>query len=81
MRAQVDAAGGDGAALAVLAPMPMQHRHDRSLDLEATMGRLAPLVEAGVTDFLAHVRVPESEIEAYDLFSQLVVAFKAGSGG
>ena len=60
MRAAVDEAGGDGAALAVLAPLPLARQPNRSIDVAATMDRLGPLVDAGVTDVLAHVPVPAS---------------------
>jgi probable F420-dependent oxidoreductase len=76
MRTAVDEAGGDGAALAVLAPLPMQRQPDRSVDLGATMSRVAPLVEGGVTDLLAHVRVPDSFGGARDVYSELVAAFE-----
>ena len=79
MRTAVDEAGGDGAALAVLAPVPMQRQPDRSVDLDATMTRVAPLVEAGVTDLLAHVRVPDSYGGARDVYSELVAAFEDGT--
>ena len=59
MRAAVDAAGGDAAALQVLGTLPLRRRPDRSLDLAASMDALPPLVDAGVTDFLAHLRLPE----------------------
>ena len=79
MRTAVDAAGGEGAALAVLAPLPVQRRPDRSVALDATMARLAPLVEAGVTDVLAHVPVPDSYGGARDVYSELVAAFEEGT--
>jgi len=79
MRTAVDEAGGDGAALAVLAPVPMQRQPDRPVDLDATMTRVAPLVEAGVTDLLAHVRVPDSYGGARDVYSELVAAFEDGT--
>jgi probable F420-dependent oxidoreductase len=81
MRAAVDAAGGDGAALAVLGTLPLQLREDRSLDLGVTMDRVPPLVEAGVTDFLAHVRGPDSYAGAHEVYSELVTAFKAATSG
>jgi probable F420-dependent oxidoreductase len=80
MRAAVDQAGGDGAALAVLAPLPLARRPDRSLDLGASTARLSPLVDAGVTDVLVHVPVPRSFAGALDVFSELVAAFRAVSG-
>jgi probable F420-dependent oxidoreductase len=76
MRKAVDTAGGDGAALAVLGTLPLQRRQNRSLDLGATMDRVPPLVEAGVTDFLAHVRAPDSYAAAQDAYSEIVAAFK-----
>src|SRR6185369_9347252 len=56
MRAAVDAAGGDGASLVVLGTLALRFREDKSLDLGATTERVPALVDAGVTDFLAHVR-------------------------
>jgi probable F420-dependent oxidoreductase len=79
MRAEVDAVGGDAAALSVLAPLPLQRGEDGSVDLDASMGRLPALVDAGVTDLLAHVRVPVSATGAHDTFSELAAAFKAAT--
>ena len=81
MRAAVDGAGGDAAALDVLGTLPLQRRKDRSLDLAASMDVLPTLVDAGVTDFLAHVRVPDSFDGAHEVFSELVGAFKEGIAG
>jgi probable F420-dependent oxidoreductase len=81
MRAAVDAAGGDAAALDVLGTLPLQRRKDRSLDLAASMDALPSLVDAGVTDFLAHVRLPDSPDGAHDVFSELVGAFKERVAG
>jgi probable F420-dependent oxidoreductase len=81
MRAAVDAAGGDAAALQVLGTLPLRRRPDRSLDLAASMDALPPLVDAGVTDFLAHLRLPDSSDGAHDAFSELVGAFKEGITG
>jgi len=80
MRAEVDALGGDAAALSVLAPLPLQRRDDGSLDLEASMDRVPVLVDAGVTDVLVHVRVPDSEVGTQETFSELAAVFKAASG-
>jgi probable F420-dependent oxidoreductase len=81
MRAAVDAAGGDAAALDVLGTLPLRRRKDRSLDLAASMDALPSLVDAGVTDFLAHVRLPDSSDGAHDFFSELSGAFKARVAG
>ena len=71
MRAEVDAAGGDGTHFAVLAPL-LLHRHPNgSLDLQTTMRDLPRLVEAGVTDFLAHLRAPDSYEGARGAYSEI----------
>jgi probable F420-dependent oxidoreductase len=80
MRAEVDQAGGDGAALSVLAPLPLR-KQNQSLDLAATMDLVPPLVETGVTDFLTRVPVPESYGGARDVYSQFVARFKEAVGG
>jgi probable F420-dependent oxidoreductase len=79
MRTAVDAAGGAGASLAVLAPLPLIRTPDRSIDLGGSMDRVAVLREAGVTDFLVHVRVPDSSAGAQDVYSELVAAFRAAT--
>jgi hypothetical protein len=77
MREAVDRLGGDGGALAVLAPLPLARQPDRALDLPTTMARVPALVDAGVTDLLVHARVPDSFAGALDVYSDLVAAFKA----
>jgi probable F420-dependent oxidoreductase len=79
MRAAVDAAGGDGANVKVLAPAPLRRNDDKSLDLAGSMSGLAPLIEAGVTDFVVQLRAPHSYDEANDLFAGLVTAFRAAT--
>jgi probable F420-dependent oxidoreductase len=81
MRSEVDRAGGEGAALAVLATLPLRWRQNQSVDLRATMDRVPRLVEAGVTDFLAHVRTPDSYAGAQHVYSEIVPAFKEATGG
>ncbi len=63
MRSAVATAGGDGDAIQVAGTLPAARREDRSIDLDATMERVLPLVGAGVTDFRAYVSVP-SEYDA-----------------
>jgi probable F420-dependent oxidoreductase len=74
MRERVERAGGD-PGFAVLAPLPLRRQADRSLDLAATMAQLPQLVDAGVTDLLVHLAVPESFAAAEDALSTLVAAF------
>jgi hypothetical protein len=45
------------------------------------MDPLPSLVDAGVTDFLAHLRAPDSYARAQDVYSEMVTAFKAATGG
>jgi probable F420-dependent oxidoreductase len=75
MRAEVDRAGGDGAALMVLAPLPVRRQEDGSVDRAAINGRLPALVEAGVTDVLAQLRPPTSHDGALELYTELVAVF------
>jgi probable F420-dependent oxidoreductase len=80
MRAAVDEAGGDGAALAVLGTVPLRRGEDQSPDLAATMEGLAPLLGAGVTDVFVNVWEPESVARAHDTYGELVAAFTAAAG-
>lgn len=68
MREAVDAAGGDGAALAVLGTVPL-----------TKVDNAPALVEAGVTDFLVHIKAPDSHAAALDAYAGIVTAF-AGAG-
>jgi probable F420-dependent oxidoreductase len=68
MRAAVERAGGDGASLAVLVPLP-------------AMERLPEFVEAGVTDVLSYARPPRSYEGALDTYSELVGSFRSAGGG
>jgi probable F420-dependent oxidoreductase len=80
MRADVDRAGGDGSALSVLAPLPLR-KQNQSVDVGATMDLVPPLVEAGVTDFLTRVPVPDSYAGARDAYSEVVAGFREATGG
>jgi alkanesulfonate monooxygenase SsuD/methylene tetrahydromethanopterin reductase-like flavin-dependent oxidoreductase (luciferase family) len=79
MRQAVDAAGGRSASLAVLAPLVLRRRPDGSLDLDASTDGLPSLIDAGVTDVLVHVPVPESYAGAFAAYSELVTCFKAAT--
>jgi hypothetical protein len=50
-------------------------REDRSVDLDATMERVHPLVEAGITDFRAYLPVPSEYDAAVDYLRGLAEAF------
>jgi len=66
MREAVAAVGGEGDRIQVAGTLPAVRRQDRSIDLDATMERVGPLVEAGVTDFRAYVPVPSEYDAAVD---------------
>ncbi len=73
-------AGRDATGLQVAGTLPLARREDKSPDLSATMARLAPLVDAGVTDFRAHLRIPDSYDGAAEHLHEVVVAFRAATG-
>jgi probable F420-dependent oxidoreductase len=66
MREAVASAGGDGDAMQVAGTLPAVRREDRSIDLDATMERVLPLVEVGVTDFRAYLPIPNTHDAALD---------------
>ncbi len=75
MRQAVADAGGDGDAIQVAGTLPTVRREDRSIDLDATMERVSPLVEAGVTDFRAYVPVPRKYDAAVDYLRGIADVF------
>lgn len=75
MREAVAAAGGDGDAMQVSGNLPSVRREDRSIDLDATMERVLPLVEAGVTDFRGFLPVPAPYEAAVDYLRRVADAF------
>jgi probable F420-dependent oxidoreductase len=76
MRDAVAAAGGDGEGIQVAGMLPIVRREDRSIDLDATMQRVAPLVDAGVTDFRAHLSLPGTYDAAVDFLRGIAGAFR-----
>jgi probable F420-dependent oxidoreductase len=79
MREAVAVAGGDTDGIQVAGTLPAVRREDRSVDLDATMDRVLPLVEAGVTDFRAHLPVPSVYDEAVDSLRDIADAFHNGT--
>jgi probable F420-dependent oxidoreductase len=75
MREAVDAAGGDGEGIQVAGMLPTVRREDRGIDLDATIDRTLPLVEAGVTDFRAFLPVPSAYDAAVDYLRGIADAF------
>jgi probable F420-dependent oxidoreductase len=76
MREEVERAGGDADALAVLAPLPMPRTPSPDA-LVSGMDAVPALAAAGVTDVLVHLRVPPSYDGALDAYAGLVAAFRA----
>lgn len=76
MREAVAAAGGDGEGIQVAGMLPAVRRQDRGIDLDATMERVPPLVDAGVTDFRAHLPLPGAYDAAVDSLRGIADAFR-----
>ena len=79
MRESVAAAGGDGQAIQVAGTLPTVRREDRSIDLDVTMERALPLVEAGVTDFRAFLPVPSGYDAAVDYLGGITDVFHSAT--
>ena len=86
MRAAVataaDAAGldGDPRNLGVAGQLPEVRDEDGGLDVAATMAGVPALVEAGVTDFRASLRIPSDPAAAEDHLGQVMAAFRQVTG-
>ncbi len=80
MRAAVDEAGGDGAALAVLGTLALPRSEVRSIDIEKLTDQLAQLDAVGVADVLVHVRAPDAYAAAQDTYGELVAAIEEAAG-
>ena len=76
----MDESGGEGAALALLAPLQLRWRQHPSLDLEASMEGVRALVDARVTDVLVQLGVSGSAAGAHEMYSELAAAFHAARG-
>lgn len=74
MRQAVRAHGRDPSSIAVVGTLPVV-RTDSGIDLDATMAAVAPLVDAGVTDFRTYLPVPTDLDEATTYLSDVVHRF------
>ena len=79
MRAAVAGFDRDPSDIGVVGTLPIV-RNDDGVDLAATMDSVPALVEAGVTDFRAHLPIPSDASEAHDYLSQAVTAFRPAAG-
>jgi probable F420-dependent oxidoreductase len=80
--AAADAAGleCDPQQLGVAGQLPEQRDGAGGLDVGATMAGVGALVEAGVTDFRASLRIPSDPAEAEDHLGRVVEAFRVVTG-
>lgn len=76
MRAAVDEAGGDGAAMGVVGTLATVLADDGSIDVEATMASVPPLVAAGVTNVQGRFPVPAGEAAATEALAAVVAGFR-----
>ena len=79
MREAVAGYDRDPSNLGVVGTLPIV-RTDDGVDLVATMDSVPALVEAGVTDFRAHLPIPSDAAEAHDYLSEVVTAFRPAAG-
>src|SRR5437764_6905712 len=74
------AAGRDIPGFQVAGRLPVVRGADGRPDVAAKMDRAPPLVEAGVTDFRTHLRLPEDQQGATERLAGVVAAFRAAVG-
>ena len=79
MRESVARHGRDPLEIQVVGNLPMASGSDGMPDLAATMDRLPPLVEAGVTDFRAMLPLPADVNAAEDYLSEWVEGFRTAT--
>ena len=79
MREAVAGYDRDPSDLGVVGTLPIV-RTDDGVDLAATMDSVPALVEAGVTDFRAHLPIPSDAAEAHDYLAEVVAAFRPAAG-
>jgi probable F420-dependent oxidoreductase len=69
------AAGRDVAGFQVAGRLPVVTNDDGDIDVDRTMERVPPLIEAGVTDFRAFVRLPRDRAATTERLAGIVTAF------
>ena len=79
MREAVARFGGDPARIQVAGNLPLVRDAEGVPQIAPTMDRLAPLVEAGVTDFRVMLPTPRDVAAAEDYLAPWVEAFKAAT--
>src|SRR5262249_42844363 len=79
-RAEITEYGRDPDELQIVGTLPAVKGDDGTVDLEPTMDGVPWLVELGVTDFRAHLPVPDDPSAARDYLAGVVRAFRATVG-
>ncbi|MDG2025968.1 MAG: TIGR03619 family F420-dependent LLM class oxidoreductase [Acidimicrobiales bacterium] len=80
MREAVAAEGRDPACIEVVANLPIATDGDGAADYEATMAGVPVLVEAGVTDFRAMLRLANDAPDAQEKIAEMVGHFRDATG-
>jgi hypothetical protein len=75
------AAGRDTDGFQIAGRLPVVKSADGHLDLARSMQAVPALVEAGVTDFRAQLRLLDDQQAATDRLSEVVQAFRAVVSG
>lgn len=74
------ATAGRADRVDVQGSLPVVRSDDGNVDLHRTMAGVAPLVDAGITDFKAFVRLTGGHDETVDQLTPLVQAFRSAVG-
>ena len=80
MRDMVSAAGGDPSRIGVGGTLKIELDANGAAELDRTMEAVPALVEAGVTDFRAGVRLGDSYQENVEMLIGLVESFRVTTG-
>ncbi len=80
IREALEAAGRDATGFQVTGSLPAVFDERKQLDLAGTMERVPPLVDAGLTDFRAQLRLAADPSEARDQLAEVVSAFRKAVG-
>ena len=80
MRSMVSDTGRDPSGIGVVGTLKLERDADGAVDLDRTMESVPPLVEAGVTDFRAGVRLGDSYQENVESLIGLVESFRVATG-
>jgi len=76
MRQALGETDRDPMSVGVSGPLRVVRGDDGTVDLAATMAGVAPLVEAGLTDFRGAIPVPRDEAGATEAYAEFVEAFR-----